>query len=165
MLETALFRHVILLGRCGLGRNRVVLFLACALSIPLFSPPAHGQASYTFMRVAGYADLDVTFSYDEIEERRMLARIGPVAQGGHILLWWLACSKTVAIYKPFIIAQGGHAVSPVLCVDRIYSCDTRSPDRGNVYRGYLYLEKGFDLARPVRLTLGDRTIEGTFATP
>jgi hypothetical protein len=165
MLGTSFFGKGDRQGRCGLERNRVLFLFACALAGLLVSSPARGQASYTFMRVAGYADLDVTFSYDAVEEKKVLSRIGPVAQGGRILLWWLACSRTVAIYKPFLIAQGDRVVSPVLCVDRIYSCDLRSPDRGNVYRGYLYLEKGFDLSRPVRLTLGDRTIEGTFAAP
>src|SRR5512136_2376869 len=93
----------------------------------LASSSARAEVAYSFKHIAGYADLDLTFSYDPLEEKRILAEIGPVGQGGRVLLWWLACSKTVAIYKPFTIRQGNRRVNPVLCVNRAYSCDPADP--------------------------------------
>lgn len=123
---------------------------------------ASADVSYTFKRLGGYSEIDLTFSFQKSEEKRILNEIGPVAQGGHVLLWFLACSRTVALYKPFLIRQGSLVASPVLCVDRTYFCDPTTPEKGNVYRGYLYLEKGFDLRKPLQITLGNTTLKGVF---
>ncbi len=150
------------MGRCSMGGIRFRLVLASVMLALAASLPARAESSYTFKYVAGLADFDLTLSYDPLEEKRIISEIGSIAQGGRILLWWLACGKTVAIYKPFTVGQGGQTDSPVLCVERVYSCDPSDPEKGNVYRGYLFLQKGFDLSRPVSMTLGNRTIKGVF---
>jgi len=49
--------------------------------------------------------------------------------------------------------QSGRRWRPLLCVTNI---------RGNIYSGYLILPREFDLASPVEISLGERTIEAKF---
>jgi hypothetical protein len=52
-----------------------------------------------------------------------------------------------------MMQQGEHRWRPLLCVIKF---------RGNIYSGYLILPQEFNLAFPIEISLGDRTIEATF---
>jgi hypothetical protein len=49
--------------------------------------------------------------------------------------------------------QGDHRWRPLLCVTKV---------RGNIYSGYLVLPQDFNLASPIEISLGERTIEAKF---
>ena len=52
-----------------------------------------------------------------------------------------------------MMQQNEHRWRPLLCVTNL---------RGNIYSGHLILPQEFNLASPLEISLGDRTIEATF---
>jgi hypothetical protein len=52
-----------------------------------------------------------------------------------------------------MMQQNEHRWRPLLCVTNL---------RGNIYSGHLILPREFNLASPLEISLGDRTIEATF---
>lgn len=51
------------------------------------------------------------------------------------------------------LRQGEFLWRPLLCVTEV---------RGNIYKGHLILPEEFSLERPIKISLGDRTIEASF---
>ncbi|TNF47906.1 carboxypeptidase regulatory-like domain-containing protein, partial [bacterium] len=81
---------------------------------------------------------------------------------GRVLLWQVQCTKKYFFYKPFHFVQDDLVSRPVLCLMRKYLCDSNLPEKGYVYMGYLYLDNGYDLTKPITITLAKRVIDAVF---
>ena len=130
-----------------------------AVAVPLLPSPSLSDVAYIIKNPAGRQDVEITFSYDPQAELDVLGKVGG---DGRVLLWQIQCTQKYFFFKPFNFTQDDHVSRPVLCLVRKYLCDDGSPEKGYVYQGYLYLDKDYDLTKPVVITLADKAVEATF---
>jgi hypothetical protein len=104
-------------------------------------------------------DVEVTFTYDALYEQEILNKVGG---DGRILLWQVQCARKYFFYRPFHFVQDEIMSRPVLCLVKKYLCDSGLPDKGYVFMGYLYLDNGYDLTKPITITLSNRITDAIF---
>ncbi|NOY86293.1 MAG: hypothetical protein GXP52_03195 [Deltaproteobacteria bacterium] len=130
-----------------------------AIAASSFPSASLGDVAYIIRSPAGQRDVEITFSYDPQAELDVLGKVGG---DGRVLLWQIQCTKKYFFFRPFNFTQDDHVSRPVLCLVKKYLCDDGSPEKGYVYQGYLYLDRDYDLTKPMVVTLADKAVEATF---
>ncbi len=136
-----------------------VLSIAAIFFVVIPPPLSSAEVAYILKNPGNDADVEVTFTYDPIYEQEILSKID---EDGRILLWQVKCTRKYFFYKPFHFVQGDIMSRPVLCLVSKYLCDSGLSEKGYVFMGYLYLENGYDLTRPITITLSNRVIDAVF---
>lgn len=146
-------------GMKKLGYTAHVALAAAILMTASCSSVYTGDVAYLIKQPKNRRDFTITFSYDEERERNILRQIG---WEGRIINWQIECSSRYFFFRPFHFDQGDRSTRPILCLVRKYLCDTDSPEGGYVFQGYIYLDKSFDLSRPITIILADKAIRVVF---
>ena len=136
-----------------------VISIAAIIFVAISPSLSSAEIAYILKKPGDDADVEVTFTYDALYEQEILHKVGG---NGRILLWQVQCARKYFFYKPFHFVQNDIMSRPVLCLVKKYLCDSGFPDKGYVFMGYLYLDNGYDLTKPITITLSNRITDAIF---
>jgi hypothetical protein len=129
------------------------LVLTLILTSPIVWTPGEVEARSSFWisaRDKNACIVSAVVQYDEKLEARVRQENGI---DNAVLHMDVNTKEPQELCTMLMMQQNGHRWRPLLCVTNL---------RGNIYSGHLILPPEFNLASPLEISLGTRTIEATF---